>query len=184
MLVKDSEGDFGMLSLLVVLAERVPWTDAWDAGQGWGGDSVVAFRRGGDTCVRADVSFDDQPSAGRFDSTFAEWAKGLPARSSRTGDTVQWESCDPGTKGPAASGAASERVSGITGLALRRSIAQEFESSGAPHDTAYCVADGLLRRLGAQRVSELDTLLQSNPNDAGAVREVQVAAQGAASACG
>jgi hypothetical protein len=183
--VKDSEGDFGMLSLLVVLAERVPWTDAWDAVQGWAGDAVVAFRRGGDTCVRADVAFDDQAAAGRFASTFAAWAKGLPARSSRSGAVVQWESCDPGTKGTAATpGADDGHVSGITGLALRRSIAQEFESSGAPHDTAYCVADGLLHRLGAQRVADLDRLLQSNPNDTTAVREVQAAAQGAASACG
>jgi hypothetical protein len=183
--LEDSEGDFGMLSLLVVLAERVPWTDAWDAVQGWAGDSVVAFRRGGDTCVRADVLFDDQAAAGRFASTFGEWAKGLPARSSRTGSAVQWESCDPGTKGTAAASTdGNGHVSGITGLALRRSIAQEFESSGAPHDTAYCVADGLLRRLGAKRVSDLDKLLQSNPNDTAAVREVQVAAQGAASACG
>jgi hypothetical protein len=183
-LVKDSAGDFGMLSLLVVLAERVPWTDAWDAVQGWAGDAVVAFRRGGDTCVRADVSFDDQAAAGRFAATFSEWAKGLPARASRTGSTVQWESCDPGTRGTAAPRDGDGHVSGITGLALRRSIAQEFESSGASHDTAYCVADGLLRRLGAQRVSDLDRLLQSNPNDTAAVREVQAAAQGAAAACG
>lgn len=181
--VEDSEGDFGMLSLLVVLAERVPWTDAWDAVQGWAGDSTIAFRRGGDTCVRADVAFDDSAAAGRFASTFGEWAKGMPARSSRTGDVVQWESCDPGKDAPAPADA-SGHVSGINGLALRRSIAQEFESSGAPKTTAFCVADGLLHRLGAQRVSELDELLQSNPDDTAAIREVQAAAQSAASTCG
>jgi hypothetical protein len=73
-------------------------------------------------------------------------------------------------------------VSGIRGLALRRSIAQEFESSGAPAGQATCLADGLLHRLGAQRVADLDEQLQSSPDEA-AIREVQAAAQAAAATC-
>lgn len=177
--IDDTEGDFGMLSLLVVLAERVPWVEAWDAVRGWAGDATIAFRRGGDTCVRTDVVFDDGAGAGAFAAAFDRWAEGLPARVRRTQSKVRFESCDPGTSTTSPSG---DHVSGITGLVLRRSISQEFERLGVPADAAGCIADGILRRLGAQRVAQLDEQLSNTPDDA-AAREVEAAAREAAASC-
>jgi hypothetical protein len=176
--IDDSEGDFGMLSLLVVLAERIPWVEAWDAVQGWAGDATIAFRRGDDTCVRTDVLFDDEASGNRFAAAFQRWADGLPAHALRTGPSVRWESCDPGT-GTEPPG---EHVSGITGLALRRSITESFEGLGAPRPTAVCIADGMLHRLGALHVAQLDQRLRDERDEA-AVAEVQAVTRDAAAQC-
>lgn len=175
----DTEGDFGMLSLLVVLAERVPWVEAWDAVQGWAGDATIAFRRDDDTCVRTDVAFDDEAGAGRFAAAFGRWAEGLPANVLRRQTSVRFESCDPGTEARAP---VDDEVSGITGLVLRRSLRQEFESVGAPAPAAECIADGILRRLTAERVARLDQQLTGEP-DAAAVRDVESAARDAAAQC-
>ena len=47
-------GAFGAISWLLVLAERIPVTQALTAADGWGGDSYVAFDRDGVSCVRLD----------------------------------------------------------------------------------------------------------------------------------
>jgi len=58
-----------MLSLLVTLAERIGFSVAWPAVQGWAGDSLVAFERAGTTCVRSEVVFDEAVVAGRRSGT-------------------------------------------------------------------------------------------------------------------
>lgn len=158
--IEDTESDFGMLSLLVVLGERIDFATAWGGVQGWAGDAMVAYERGDDTCVRAQVAFDVTAQAERFQAAFEEWAAGLPTMQSRQGRFVTFESCDPGTD---VAGRSEDHVSAIQGLALRKAIAQGFESSGAPAEAARCVADGLIERFGANRLAELDQVLVANP---------------------
>jgi hypothetical protein len=178
--VKDSEGDFGMLSLLVVLSERVDFAKAWPAVQGWDGDAMVAFRRKGTTCVRTDVAFDGTAGATTFASTFDEWAKGLPAKEERQGRFVRFESCDPGAK--AATGGEAGHVNGIEGLELRRGIEQGIEQSGLPADVAGCITDRLITDLGAERLAAIDKALTANPNDP-SLAELRGAATTAAAGC-
>ena len=174
-LLEESEDDFGMLSLLVVLGERVDFAGVWSGVQGWAGDAMVAFERDGRTCVRAQVAFDETAQAEQFGVAFDQWAIDLPAGQRRDGRFVTFESCDPGDE--ATGGRPEGHVSAIQGLALRRAIAEGFESSGAPPDAAVCVADGLLERLTANRVAELDRILTADPGDPAAAEVQQAVAE-------
>jgi hypothetical protein len=144
------EGDVGMLSLLVMLAERVDFGAAWPAVQGWAGDAYVAFDRAGTTCVRADVQFDTAPQAKRFSDTFTSWAKDRPAHAIHNERSVLFESCDPGSAAP---GRAEGHVSGIQGLALREAVIKGTEAGGIPPKAAVCITDGLLERMTADRIA-------------------------------
>ncbi len=52
------EGDFGALSLMIVLAERIDPRQALTAATGWGGDAYAVFPRDGRTCIRLNVTGD------------------------------------------------------------------------------------------------------------------------------
>ena len=160
--VEDTEGDVGMLSLLVILAERIDFGVAWPAVQGWAGDSIVAFDRAGTICVRAEVTFDEPAQAQRFGNAFTQWSKGRPATHTRNDRAVLFESCDPGI---ATVGRREGHVSGIQGLALRKAIIEVVQEQGAPPETAVCVVDGLIERLGADRLAQIDAAATANPRD-------------------
>lgn len=169
-MIADSEGDFGMLSLLVVLGERLDFSAAWPAVQGWAGDAVVAFERGGTTCVRLAVAFDEAPQAERFSAAITQWGGGLDTVAvARAGDSVSVESCDPGAGRQAAR--AEGHVSGIQGLGLRQALLLEMEGVGVAAPQALCIVDGVLGRLGADRLAELDRLITED-GSARAEREV------------
>ena len=162
------QGDVGMLSLLVMLTERVDFGVAWPAVQGWAGDAYVAFERAGATCVRARVEFDEPAQAQRFVGVFGAWAKGRPATYTRNEKAVVFESCDPGT---AAAGRAGDHVSGIDGLGLREAVIGSLTEGGASPKTAACVGDGLLERMTADRIA--DIFRAKAKADAALVREIQ-----------
>ena len=170
-MVEDSDGDFGMLSLLVLLGERLDFSVAWPAVQGWAGDAVVAFERAGTTCVRLSVAFDDAAQAGRFTAAVTSWGEGLDTvKVAQQGDTVSVESCDPGAGGRAAR--ADGHLSGIQGLGLRHELVSTLEGFGAAAPAATCIADGVIERLGADRLAELDRAIVEDGNTR-AGREVE-----------
>ncbi len=169
--IQDSEDDFGMLSLLVMLGERIAVGVAWPAVNGWAGDAVVAFDRSGTTCVRADVAFDSGAQAERFAGAFATWSSGRPATQTRNDRSVTFESCDPGTA--AAGGRAPGHVSGIQGLALRKALIATLQEQGIPPQGAVCTTDALLAKLTADRFSVLDGTLTRDPGNKAAQLEIQ-----------
>lgn len=169
-LVKDSEGDVGMLSLLVMLAERIDFGVAYPAVNGWAGDSAVAFERAGKTCVRADVLFDTAPQSERFSSAFTQWAAGKPATQTSAERNVEFESCDPGTGG---AGRAPGHISGIEGLALRKALISVIGGQGLPAKVVECTVDGLIGRLTADRIAVLNTTLGNDPRNRDASLELQ-----------
>jgi hypothetical protein len=177
--VADSEDDVGMLSLLVVLSERIDFLTAWRSLQGWAGDAMLAFNRGETVCIRAAVTFDDAAGAQLFAAAFDEWARGTEATQRLAGETVTFESCDPGTTAPPTS---TSPVSGIQGLQLRKSFVDSLLSSGAPADAARCVTDRVMERVTVARLAELDVVLTQNPNDPRG-QEVQAAVAEAAGRC-
>ena len=179
-LIEDSETDFGMLSLLVLLGERLDFSVAWPAVQGWAGDSAVGFERQGTTCVRASVEFDAADQASRFRDAVAAWAGGLTTVQTDLRDrTVHLESCDPGPEQP---GRAEGHVSGLQGLGLRQTFLHELESNGVPPEPSQCIADGVLGRVGANRMAELDRLI-SESGDLRAGREVALVTAEVAEGC-
>ena len=179
-LVQGSADDFGMVSLLVVMAERIDYTVAWAAVQGWAGDAVVAFERDGRTCVRLDVAFDQASQAERFEAAFDQWSKGFRATHTRADRTVHVEACDPGTAGPA--GRAEAHVSGVQGLAFRRAIIEELKAVQVEDARTSCIADKALEKIGANRFADLDRQARENPRSKAAT-QLQAAGAQAALAC-
>ncbi len=169
--IPGSEDDFGMLSLLVMLGERVDFGVAWPAVNGWAGDAAVAFERSGTVCVRAEVAFDSGPQAERFAGAFATWSSGRPATQTRNDRSVTFESCDPGTA--AAGGRSAGHVSGIQGLALRKALIATLQQQGIPQQGAVCTTDALLAKLTADRFAELDGTLSKDPGNKAAQLEIQ-----------
>lgn len=101
--VKDSDvvdkGDFGALSLFVMLGERIDPFVAETAIDGWGGDAYVAYQQNGKTCVRLDFKGDTSDDETEMKGALDQWAAALPPGMATvsTGDQiVHLESCDPG----------------------------------------------------------------------------------------
>jgi len=102
--VADSDvvdkGDFGAISLFVVLAERIDPFVALQAIDGWGGDSFIAYQQAGKTCVRLDFEGDTANDDSEMKSALDQWIATLPAgMASATADNevVHVQTCDPGT---------------------------------------------------------------------------------------
>ena len=142
------EGDFGAVSLMVVLAERIEPRQALAAATGWGGDAYVVFPRDGRTCIRLDVTGDSSTETDELADALADWvaaAPGSAAITSRTGDLVHLESCDPGV------GASAEGTGG-SALALDLAVTRSYAAAdaledGADPDAARCFGSALVEQL-------------------------------------
>ena len=166
------DGDFGAVSLMVVLAERIDPRLALAAATGWGGDAYVVFPRDGRTCIRLDVTGDNPTDTGELADALRAWvaaAPGSAATTSRTGDLVHLESCDPGV------GAAGG--TGGSALALDLAVTRGYVAAGALDDGADLDA---ARCFGSALVEGLtdDELLDEDPTPA-----VQRKVAGFADAC-
>lgn len=138
------EGDFGALSLFLVLAARVDVDLALDAALGWGGDSYAAYRRDGGVCMAFAVVGDEPADTDELELALEAWAGAAPdasATTSRDGDVVRLESCDPGADAAVPSGAA---LDALQIAAIRSQILAEWTAGGAPRAAAECFADEVL----------------------------------------
>lgn len=180
-LIEHSETDFGMVSLLVVLSERLEFPVAWRAVQGWAGDAAAAFERDGKTCVRANVRFDQAAQAEQFELAFSQWGQGLPTTHSRADRVVSLESCDPGSA--AGAGRPEGHVSGMEGLGIRMGLSFQIAANGVDEDKADCMADRILENLGINRFVELDEELLSDEPSIRSIQEVERASLKADDAC-
>ena len=70
---KFDSGDFGAISWLLVLAERIPVKQALTAALGWGGDSYVAFDRDDVSCVRLDYAGDTPRDLDQMRAALRAW---------------------------------------------------------------------------------------------------------------
>lgn len=150
--VRD-DGDFGAASLLVVLAERIDVRQALKAVTGWGGDAYAVFEKDGRTCARVDVTGDTPADTDELDAALRAWSAAAPrgsATSTRQGDLVELESCDPGAQATAGSGGAFEAL----GLAqLRSMIAIEALDKGAARGEARCYSTTLVDEANLDEVA-------------------------------
>ncbi len=141
------EGDFGAVSLMVVLAERIDPRQALVAATGWGGDAYAVFPRDGRTCFRLNVTGDTPEDTSELAEALVAWVEAAPggaASTTRNGDVVGLESCDPGAGSAGGSGGSITAVE----LAVARSfIAAGVLEEGFEVEQARCfgsaVVDGL-----------------------------------------
>ena len=134
--------DFGMVSLLLVLGQRVPFTTAWDAVRDWRGDNSVTYRTKGTDCIRIRVEVATANAADRLASAANAWATGRPSATvDEAGRDVEIASCDPGAAGTAAD--VTPRPFEV--LQLRSEILAATLNGGLDESDAECTADAVIR---------------------------------------
>jgi hypothetical protein len=158
--------DFGMLSLLLVLGERLSFPDAWQAVDGWKGDASRDFRRDGRDCIRVRTRVDTPEDATQLLGALRVWATDrTDADTSSAGDVVTFSSCDPGTT-TATNDPSRPRTFEV--LQLRVAILAQLEASGLGHPQAVCVVDDVLRDHPARQLLDVEAI--SDPKDERIVR--------------
>ncbi len=154
-------GDFGMLTLAIMLGERIEPRRTVDAALGWNGDSYVIFREDDRICLQGTFVGDGEANTTEIADALADWAAAMPsgaASTERTGDAVSVRSCDPGANVPKGTGGGAE-ASGL--LALRASSYAEVYGESGDEEVATCVADAsldLYDRVGTQILDEASEL--------------------------
>ncbi len=151
---KHDSGEFGVLTWYFMLAERIPLLEALAVADGWGGDAYVDFERDGLQCARVAYVGDSARDTTAMLGALRRWiaaAPGAPAKVSRTGARLLFESCDPGT-----SARVGKDVSGeaMALAASRTNIAIALLRAGAPEKAARCVADRLIQAFTIQQLSD------------------------------
>ncbi|MCW2761876.1 MAG: hypothetical protein JWR85_2077 [Marmoricola sp.] len=142
---EDDSGEFGVLTWYFMLAERVPLLDALAAADGWGGDAYVAFERDGASCARMEYAGRTPADTTRMFSALQRWvsaAPGSPAKVSRDGDLLHFESCDPGKDADVGKEASQDAVNLLT---IRNSIGVALLKQGATPKVSRCSAVRMVR---------------------------------------
>ena len=147
-----AEGDFGAVSLLVVLAERIDLRQALTAATGWGGDAYAVFERDGLLCARLHVSGDTPGDTDELDAALRDWAAAAPggtASAARRGEAVELESCDPGSRAADGSGGS---LDALLLASARTQIAGEALGEGFERGEARCFATALVSELDPEQI--------------------------------
>ena len=149
--------DFGMISLLLVLGERLPFPQAWAAVEGWKGDASITYRSGGKDCIRVTTQLDSKGDADELESAVRAWGDGRPTTVKRAGvDTVEFASCDPGADATPSTQPGHPRTFDI--LALRSQLISTFEDEQLPPSAAACVTDDIIRTHDPASLLELNSI--------------------------
>ena len=143
------EADFGTLSWLFMLAERIPAADARAAADGWGGDAYLVFERDGRVCTRSVFVGDTAVDTDEMAGALQRWAAATPGEASvaRSRSGVELLSCDPGAEASAApsmSGVGQGAEAAMALLVTRASTFAAALDGGASEAEAACVANGML----------------------------------------
>jgi hypothetical protein len=148
-------GELGAVTWYLMLAERIPLKDALAAVDGWAGDSHVAFRRGGRSCVDLRYAGRSAGDTTRMLSALQVWASASPgsgAKVRREGRLLRVESCDPGPAGRAGRHASAEAV----GLVVTRAmLATQASKLGVPAAAARCIAGRIIREVPLSRMNDV-----------------------------
>ncbi|MHB8661730.1 MAG: hypothetical protein ACYDH6_03490 [Acidimicrobiales bacterium] len=132
----------GAFQLFEILADRLDLGAAWKGARTWAGDSSVAYRANGRTCVRLDVATvaDPAPLVNAFRSWVAAAHNGVVTP---TASHVRLDACDPG---PNAAAGPSPTVGALDALDLRGSVAEGLgKSAQLTPAQVDCVADAMVQ---------------------------------------
>lgn len=146
-------GEFGAVSLYLMLASRVPQAQSLAAADGWGGDSYVAYRHAGKTCLRLRFAGRTRADTDRIHSSLSQWAAGGPTGASvaTVGRSVQVQSCDPGTA--VRSGSENSRHA-VTFAAVRNQYVLQLTRAHIPPAASQCITARLFATYPFSRLSD------------------------------
>jgi hypothetical protein len=155
------DGDFGAMTWFVVLSERIDPFVAEKAIAGWGGDAFLAYKQNGKTCVRVDFRGDTATDDSEMQSALDQWIATLPAgmaTATTEGETVHFQTCDPGTN---AGLTLNNRANDVVQILAARSefMLQGVRDGKATVDNAFDFADCVVAGIG------FDNFVAADKND-------------------
>lgn len=143
---RTDKGDFGALSLYVVLASFIDSRTALHAVDGWAGDAYVGYRKNGLSCLRADFRSDTPTDADQLTAALNQWRQPFPpdrVTVTRTTAGVELDACEPDVVPKPR----READSAIALPAARMEIVGQALKQGAPVDAARCFATEFVKRV-------------------------------------
>jgi hypothetical protein len=147
-------GDFGALSWLMVLGERIDPRAALTVADNWAGDQYLAYRRDGRVCTAVAYRAESPAGTGAASDLIGAWAAastGLDATVETVGDDVVLRSCEPAA-GSAASPPVDRTDLTLGYAALRTSSMAEAVSVGATIEQAACFGDFIVQHLTPEQM--------------------------------
>jgi hypothetical protein len=151
---KIDSGGFGALGWYFMLAARIPMQQALAAADGRGGDSYVSFKRDDTVCVRASYAGSTGADTTRMLTGLRRWvaaAPSSPAKVSRPGDLVSFESCDPGPKATAGKENSDQAVNLLMN---RAALGVLFVRKGATASRADCLSDKMAKQFTTAQLKD------------------------------
>ena len=152
------EADFGTLTWMFMLSERMPAAAALDAVDGWGGDAYIAYEVDDQVCAAGRFAGDTVADTTEMATALDRWAGAMPAGAeaevtrAQDGKTVGFVTCDPGPDAEdSRSGGGS--VAALDLLATRAYLLITFLDGGAPRGTAACAAGGMVREFTPEEIA-------------------------------
>jgi hypothetical protein len=124
------------------------------AADGRGGDGYVSFTRADTVCVRSTYQGATQADTSRMLSALQGWvaaAPGSPAKVSRDGKRLSFESCDPGKTADVGKDDSDQAVS----LLLTRAyLGAGFVRRGISDSKAHCLASLLASKFSVSQLND------------------------------
>ena len=155
------DADFGTLTWMFMLSERMPIADALDAVDGWGGDHFISYELDDQICAAVRFAGDTRADTAEMGAALDRWAAAMPAAAeaevtrAKDGRTVAVTSCDPGPDAES-SDCAGGSVAALDLLATRAHLLGAFLDGGASAEAAACVAGAMVREFTAEEIASED----------------------------
>jgi hypothetical protein len=163
-------GEFGAVSLYLMLSSRDSQAESLAAADGWAGDSYVAYRHSGTTCMRLRFAGRTPTDTGRIHSALQQWAAAGPGAAAVTtvGGRAQVQSCDPGTHVRSGSGSPTHAV---TFAAVRNQYIVTLTRGHVPPAAAGCITAHLFATYPFSELVD-PTFGENDPSIQAHVREI------------
>lgn len=150
------EGDFGAITLYLMLAARTDPVAALAVVDEWTGDAYAMFRDpDGTVCTQLVLAVGDLDLV---EDGLARWVdaspEGSPADLTRVGDRLHLRSCDPGADVEVS--LATDPLDAIAVPASRSFLVYGTVLAGLEPDTGLCVADTVLAAVSLELLSDPD----------------------------
>jgi hypothetical protein len=150
---ENDEGQFGPVTWYIMLSERIDAHQAFTAMRGFGGDYYSQYELDGKQCMRVRYKGESELETAAMKSALDAWIASLPtpfASVTDEGDTLLFESCDPGGDVDLATG----KSQGALLLPVLHSYAvSAVLGEGRSMKVAECYANGIVDRIPEESLS-------------------------------
>jgi hypothetical protein len=148
------EGDFGVVTLFLVLAERIEPHWALATVDGWNGDAYVAYEQNDQVCLDIAVGTDTTADSDQLHAVFQAWSATMPTGSTSIGrgvGRVTIHACDPGADASAQTTGAGAAAMVLP--ATRAAVMAVFLGEGVTNDQARCGGTAVVNQFSPEQLT-------------------------------